>query len=46
MSMQIEYSQENLVKLKRIEREAYINTNYMQMQQCESWSDVAAYCEC
>jgi len=46
MSMQIEYTQENLVKLKRIEREAYAGTGYMQMQHCESWSDVAAYCEC
>lgn len=46
MSMQIEYTQENLAKLKRIEREAYAGTGYMQMQHCESWSDVASYCEC
>lgn len=46
MSRCIEFTSENLAKLKRIEREAYEGTGYMQMQYCTSWESVASYCEC
>lgn len=46
MSRCIEFTSENLAKLKRIEREAYEGTGYMQMQHCMSWESVASYCEC
>lgn len=46
MSRCIEFTPENLAKLKRIEHEAYEGTGYMQMQWCETWADIAGYCEC
>ena len=40
------FTQENLEKIVRIEREAYTNTPYLQMQHCRTWQDIANYCQC
>lgn len=41
-----EFTEENLEKIKRLEREAYSGTPYSQMQYCRTWDDIAGYCEC
>lgn len=43
---QVEFTAENLEKIKQIERTAYAGTVYTQMQHCQSWDDIAHYCEC
>lgn len=40
------FTAENLERIKRIERIAYQNTPYLQMQHCRSWDDIADYCQC
>lgn len=40
------FTQENLEKIKLIERTAYSGTPYSQMQYCRTWEDIARYCEC
>ena len=45
MLKQIQFTQQNLEKLKQIEATAYENTPYKQMQGRNSWNSIADYCE-
>lgn len=40
------FTKENLALLKELEQAAYQNTPFSEMQDCQTWEDVADYCDC